>query len=265
MSPLHPKLCVRETPNPYLKRPAIEHPVLGHLEYINRDGGWWQTMTRFSGCLIRLDLQSETRVSQSQLDSAAVLLTWLQTHEPQVRDAANQKLMAGDYRNNVNGRGPMKLAAPKFLDGRRLQLIALWSDHCDLYYDCEGTSDEALFGAHTIEVSFEERVEDCSVLIFARSISDRAKILLEREVPHEDRNFINRLPDQFVSRTAKFGARGFDDQLRATLRQAIEDLDKWMQTASIEFKSYLRSVHLLLVEVAQNVDTKETRPENSTS
>src|SRR5215475_611781 len=68
MAQSHPKLALRPEALAGLNRPTLKHKTLGTLEYINRDGGWWQGVAIIAGCTARMDVQKDANPAQAELD-----------------------------------------------------------------------------------------------------------------------------------------------------------------------------------------------------
>src|SRR5207342_2041381 len=79
---------------------------------------------------------------------------------------------------------------------------------------------------------------------------DRAKRLLERPLPQELADLENSLADQFIAKTASLKIE-FDPELRTLLDETIANVDKITHSGSEDCTSYLRSVRVLLCEIAK--------------
>jgi len=255
MSLVHPNLCLRSVPNPNLKRPTREHQILGRLEYINRDGGWWQSTNRLDGMLVRVDVQFDMRVTAQELDASAELLTWTQQNISMLRSFAKRELANGTYRIGLVG-GPHECYTDgDVVDSLRPYLIVIWSDSVSLDFECDHFPEGCFSGKNVLSISANPAMTNAYVNVFSNSIDGRAKTFLDREVPSEMCEFVNSLPDRFICRMASSGVRGIDAELQPLLLEAIRELDqRWTATTS-QATSFLRSARLLLNELSKSTET----------
>ena len=256
MTKAHPELCLRPRRNPHLKRPTHEHPVLGTLEYVNQDGGWWQSETRIAGEFVRLDFQQDGRISPAALDFASEMLLWVQSDERDVRYYVAEQLARGNFTSNFKDSHDEKLDDLSVLDSLRPCMIILWDDRAELRYECDSLPNGKLFGADCIEVRINESKLPQHVFLLSRWDDNRAKMLLDRPLPDDAREFENTIPDQFVSRIAAPGSIKFDDALQRLLDRAIDEVDNLTRGQSPECASYMRTVKVLLMDVAKAADEK---------
>ncbi len=66
--------------------------------------------------------------------------------------------------------------------------------------------------------------------------------------------FVNSLPDQFISRATSSEARGIDSDLRTLLKDAIREIDQKCSSQTTKARSFFRSARLLLQDLASAAD-----------
>jgi hypothetical protein len=256
MPKIHPKLCSRPKPNPGLKRPMLEHPVLGAMEYINRDGGWWQGTTSIARSPVRLDLQRGANVPAKALNAAAGMLQWVQQHESEIRSFAERELKAGAARSNLvqHVKGIPKLKDTDSLVKLLVpDMVVLWDAAAELRFACDNLPGGNLLGAHYVEVRVEAQKPE-SVFIREVGIDNMAQKILASPVPCDAGDWENSISDQFVARAAQWGWFEFDAELRKLLAEAIDRTDA-VQAKSPECALYMQSVNRVLHRIAQEAET----------
>ncbi|HZZ77289.1 MAG TPA: hypothetical protein VFE62_02155 [Gemmataceae bacterium] len=257
MAEAHPKLCLRPKAVG-LNRPKLEHPVLGTLEYINVDGGWWQGVTIVAGCSARLDFQKGANPSQDDVEKAAKYLQTVRTHEPAFRAFVGQKLAERNFDTNVeedvSGR-----PIPADLSKLRPSMVVLWSDWADLEYDCSALPEGHLLGANRVEVLLDAGETPTKLFLHRDDLRYKAGRLLQQIVPTQAEDYVNSLADQFISRVAQWGSIGFNPELRQLLTRAIEDVKRRLGGGTPDYLAYMRSVKALLLELEAATSSPESR------
>jgi hypothetical protein len=241
MIDVHPKLCSRPQPRPGAKRPTLGHAVLGALEYVNRDGGWWQGTAAIGGVAVRLDLQQPANPAADAVQSAAESLQWVQENEATIRGQIGARLAAAEY--HAAGRGePEPIAdAAALLPALRPMKVVLWRDHAELYYDCALLPDGNLRGAHQVGV-FLDAERGIDITLDQLELDRRAANLLGRPVPAELVDFVDSLADQFLARAAT-GGIVLDAELTDLLETAIAEIEpRRARAGSATAGDYLTSV-----------------------
>lgn len=251
MAEQHPKLRFRPKPKIKAKRPTMQHPVLGTMEYINRDGGWWQGKADIAGTIVRLDLQKGTKVTEEERQSAARFLEWIQNNESTLREHVKSTLEDGKARSNMtaHSNGVPELDEPEILDDLRPSMVVLWDDQAELHYDCDSIPNGNLFGAQRIEVDIDRNFVPIFVRLLDLSFRTRAEMFFDRQLPEDVIGFEGSLGDQLIASAAE-GTLSLDAELRKILRQAIQDASHRIRSSSSEGASYLTSAKVLLSELA---------------
>lgn len=259
MTEPHPRLCFRPRPKKGLARPTCEHSTLGHLEYINRDGGWWQSTTEISGNLVRLDFQAETtRLTDEMLESAAAKLAWVQAHEPQIRSHAAIQLQTGKFRSNLKNPPNVSLSDATLLDSLRPCMIIIWSDWSDLCYDCDHLPEGELFGADSLQVTIQGTSEPGMVFLYSRFLKLRAEIILEQPIPPDAPAFENSLADQFVSKIAVDRVIAVDDEVKDLIATATKEVKTLSENGSQQLKNYLRTIEIFLRDIIRSAERRNS-------
>lgn len=252
----HPKLCLRPQPSPGLQRPKLQHPVLGTLEYINRDGGWWQGTARVAGCIVRVDLQQPANVPPQALTVAARFFRWIQSNQSLLHAHVENELTAGNAHSNIRDHGTRapRLNHPEILRDLRPYMVVLWDDHVELRYDCDALPDGNVFGAQRIYVSVDSNFSLERTFLMAQTLERRAEQFFERPVPVDASDFVNSLGDQLIAKAAT-GRLALDSELRGHLKAAISDAEQRSHAGSPECASYMVSVKALLSEIGKAAPT----------
>jgi hypothetical protein len=226
------------------------------LQYVNRDGGWWQSQGAVAGSSVRLDVQEDVNVPESRLDATAGLYQWIRDNEPSVRSFVAQELSAGRFTSNLveHPTGGVGLETPRVLEAIRPYLIVLSGDHAELRYEGDALADGQMFGADCIEVTIGSDRTPESVFLRDSGRDGRAHRILDRPLPADAADFENSVPDQFVARAAYWGWFSFSDELRGLLQQAILRVDELMRTGSPDRASYMGTVKRLLLDIAKDAD-----------
>ena len=92
----HPNLNLRPQP----KRAERDHPILGHLELHNMDGGmlaWYTIMELQPSCQTRLGIWAENQAQVGEenfIEQAAKYVNWAMTNEASIREAVVEQLHA---------------------------------------------------------------------------------------------------------------------------------------------------------------------------
>ena len=254
MTKPHPSLCNRPKPKTQPQRPAKVHPIFGRLEYINRDGGWWQSTVPMADRPTRVKLVQRARLSDDVIDSAACFLSWILKNQQQVRAHLGRELSNGVYRSNMEKHPCDKLADSSLLEAIYPCEIVLYNDFAELAYECFSLPEGKLFGADRIAVTIDSSKVPTSVFLSELGLHDRAQGILELPLPADLSHFEESLADQFVARAAEWGWFDFDDQLQELLDGAIRSVEEQMRTTSEESAEYLRRVLLLLKDIPREAD-----------
>jgi hypothetical protein len=230
--------------------------VLGALEYVNRDGGWWQGQAQLASSVVRVDLQQRASVPEQALTVAANFLEWVQKNEAIVRSHVEKVLSAGDARSNMlkHVRRVPRLADPRILRDLRPYMIVLWDDRAELRYDCDALPEANLFGAQQVFVDIDSSNSPESVFLMDLGFDRRAERLFDRPVPPDAADYANSLGDQLIAKAAT-GMLELDAELRGYLAQAIADANQRISTGTVEVASYMTSVRALLLELGKSAPT----------
>jgi hypothetical protein len=260
MQVAHPQLTLRPRPSPGLQRPTLRHPVLGTLEYVNRDGGWWQGTATLAGLPVPVHVRQDANPSDEAVQAAADFLQWVQQNEPSCRAYLGTQLSAGDFRSNVpwHGRRPPAVDGPAVVKALRPAQLVLSPELAELRYDCAALPGGSLEGAHRIEVMIGDGRAPEAVFLQQLDLHARAEDLLERPLPADAADFENSLADQFVA-TAAAGPLRFDAELKGLLDQAIKDTEGRLKNAAPYATAYLTAVGAVLKELAQLAQTQIDR------
>jgi hypothetical protein len=260
MQAAHPQLTLRPQPSPGLQRPTLRHPALGMLEYVNRDGGWWQGTATIAGLPVPMHVQQNANPSEEALQAAADFLQWVQQNEPPCRAYLAERLSAGEFQSNVpwHGRRPPTVDGPAIVKALRPAQLVLSPELAELRYDCAALPGGSLEGAHRIEVMIGAGKAPEAVLLQELDRHSRAADLLERPLPADAADFANSLADQFVA-TAAEGPLRFDAELKGLLDQAVEDTEGRLRKASPYATAYLTAVKAVLKDLAQLAHTQIDR------
>jgi hypothetical protein len=254
----HPKLRCRLPPNPRLKRPTREHPVLGRLEYVNRNGAWWQSVSIIAGSHVRLDLQHPSaKLDDATMDAASQQLSWIQSHHSDVLRHAALQLERGHYRPPCDDSPRPIPLTPSQLSALRPFMVHLLKDFTIVRYECDALPDGTLCGADCLEVTTDRISELGDVLLLNRSLDDRANVILSRPLPPGLPEYKNSIPDQFVAKLAADYWIRLDKELTVLLNAAIEEVRTLAANPQLACSQYMGSVEMLLRDVARSAENQE--------
>jgi hypothetical protein len=255
----HPKLCFRPQPHPGLRRPKLTHPVLGNLEFINRNGSWWQGRATIAGSSARMDVQQGANPADAALNAAADTLQWVQENEPAIRTYMGERLATGDFRTNPQRQVSTTmryLDDPTILSGLRPCKIVLWGDYADLEYDCTALPDGNLLGGHTVNIRIDAGKSPTLCSLYYLDFCQKAERFFERPLPADAVDFENSVADQLIAKAAEWGWLRLDAELSDMLEKAIDRTDARINDGSAECVSYMKSVKLLLRDIPKTSTTR---------
>ncbi|MBC7855642.1 MAG: hypothetical protein IAF94_19600 [Pirellulaceae bacterium] len=264
-APLHPQLRLRPVRNPHLRRPSLEYPVLGKLEYVNTDGGWWQGTTEIDGTCVRTDVNKmSSNLASEEFDPAGRFLTWIRGNGARLRQYIAEELSAGNvFELQKISRGPILPSDLPNLSLLRPFMLIIEADSARLKYECDSLPMGQLLGFSTVQMTIEVSSAGFApkqVRLFQQALSERGERLLARAVPDGEPDFINSLSDQFLAAAGSRGYFKFDAALRTLLDEAIGKIDSGISISTGELKSFLLSISLLLAEIK-----REDAPEGETN
>jgi hypothetical protein len=236
----------------------MQDSALGTLEYINRDGGWWQGTVVIAGVPVRIDWEAEeTNIPSDRIEEAGRRLRWMQEHEAALRDYAGAQLLAGDFDSSIRIHEKRK---PRLDDesvvGRLLpQMVRIWDSGSSLTYDASDLPGGELFGAHEVTIYVDAELAPESVKLDRLDFSARAKRLFQRPFPQDLAGFENSIADQLIAKAAEYGSLDMDSELRTLVEQSLEQVAAMTVTCSPLAKSYLGEAKRLLQEIAKTEET----------
>lgn len=255
----HPKLRFRPQSSTGVRRPRVEHPDLGELEYINRDGGWWQGHVHIDGAPVRLDVQQPANISREALAAAADFVKSARAIEPTLRDHIANQAAEGKVGSNIDNYlwlQPEIDAAS--LESLRPNTIVVWDDHADFRYDCDALPDGNLFGGSIVEVRINADKSGGRVMLLDFGDDRRAETLFALPLPSDATDFEGSIGDQFIAQAAT-GQLRLDADLRRELAGAIADAERRIAVGSPACVHYMTSVKALLNTFAKRAESKMVR------
>jgi len=262
-APLHPQLRLRPVRNPYLRRPSREDEILGKLEYINFDWGWWQGTTMIDGVRARLDIEtSSPNVAAEDWRSAGQFLDWIQSKSSMLRQHVAEELTAGNAWGDTAANAGLvkseKMSPPSYLpDLNLLQpfIVVIYpNSFAQIRYHCDLLPVGGLFGYSKVVLDVKEsggQIIPNEVWLNHEDIDRRRqRILEETPTPVAATGFVHSLPDQFLASAGR--SFEWDSRLRNLLDQAIREVESAISTGTGELVSYLRSIRMLLIEIKRD-------------
>jgi hypothetical protein len=185
------------------------------------------------------------------LDAAADACRFVQSREPEIRNACRTALCSGAFNVNLQDGEDRRLRDPALLDTiRPCQLVFHPDRQADLIYEFDALPAANYCGTHVMQARMEQG-EVQSVYLQEQSFYFRGGRILARPVPPGLSGFVDSVPDQCVvlaSETTCF--LEYDPELDALFTEAEQDVQQRMPTGSSECDYYLHSVYWLIHDMA---------------
>lgn len=220
--------------------------------------GCWVARAELASSPISIEIFEDVDPDEEALNTAAGLLKWIQANEHAVRAFIAGELKAGNASSNMN-LGPLPpIQDPPVQDLSPYKMV-FWGDRVEVGHHCDYLSEHNLFGAQQVhvEVGADKSLSNLELLDHGFDIC--AERIYSQPLPEDARDFENSIADQFIAAAATGPPLRLDDELRELLQEAIQDVQRRIESGSTECASYMRSVKARLLDIASAARTAIVR------